>query len=54
MSTRRDFLESVAALTFEPTHLNFADTKSPTLATIFADFEDGGYDGWSLTGSCWT
>ena len=64
MPTRRDFLKTAAAVAVSP----YLPTKAAALSylaaqavapkvsassEVFADFESGDYDGWTLAGNCW-
>ena len=54
---RRDFLLSSTALALSPS-LSAGQEKPLASAAkgdlVFADFESGTYDGWTLEGNCWT
>jgi len=58
MQTRRGFLKTTAAVAASPylfqTQLQSAhgQQRSSTFE-MFADFESGAYDGWTLEGACW-
>lgn len=55
MPTRRDFLNSTAALAASPYLANqAAPQRSTPSSEVFADFESGTFDGWTLSGNCWT
>ncbi|MEP6754221.1 MAG: serine hydrolase domain-containing protein [Chthonomonadales bacterium] len=50
--TRRDFLKSAIAI---PALAYVQDPKPAANGdTAFADFESGTFDGWTLSGNCWT
>ncbi len=55
MPTRREFLKTTAALVASPLLLETVSTQQQAPASeVFADFESGTYDGWKLSGNCWT
>jgi CubicO group peptidase (beta-lactamase class C family) len=55
MQTRRDFLKSAAVLSASPLLLGAtAAQQTATKSEVFADFESGTYEGWTLNGNCWT
>ena len=54
---RRDFLLSTTGFALSPSALMAQEPPKPasdTRDSVFADFETGTYDGWTLTGNCWT
>ena len=52
---RRDFLLSTSSLLLAPKAILAQEQPKPASSDIvFADFESGTYDGWTLTGNCWT
>lgn len=52
---RRDFLLSTGGFALAPTIVRGQANSAPASSeTIFADFEGGNYEGWMLTGNCWT
>jgi CubicO group peptidase (beta-lactamase class C family) len=54
MQTRRDFLKSAAALSASPLIMGAVSAQQPaSTSEVFADFESGTYEGWTLTGNCW-
>ena len=59
MPTRRQFLTNTALTALAPELLVQAATaQTPAIPVtkedIFADFESGTFDGWTLSGNCWT
>lgn len=53
---RRDFLLSTSSLLAAPLPTLAQERTQPASASgdiVFANFESGTYDGWTLTGSCW-
>ena len=54
MQTRRGFLKTTAAIAASPCLLQtaFAQQRSSPFE-MFADFESGSYEGWTLEGACW-
>src|SRR5262249_29249549 len=52
MQTRREFVRSAIALPVSVSCLQ--DNKPASASEAFADFESGTYEGWTLTGNCWT
>lgn len=54
MPTRREFLKTTAAIAASPYLSAPAAAQQPSsLFDMFADFESGSYDGWTLEGDCW-
>ncbi len=62
MTTRRQFLTTTALTAIAPELLvQAATSQTPAIPAstvskdeIFADFESGTFDGWTLSGNCWT
>ncbi len=52
---RRDFLLSTTGLTLAPATVLGQEKTTPAANgdIVFADFERGTFDGWTLTGDCW-
>ena len=48
---RRELLLSTAGLVLAPSATLAQATPKDDI--VFADFEDGTYDGWTMTGNCW-
>jgi hypothetical protein len=55
MPTRRDFLTTTAVALSSPSLLGTARAhqRSAAAVEVFADFEAGNYEGWTLEGNCW-
>jgi hypothetical protein len=54
MPTRREFLKTTAAIAASPYLSASAAAQQPSSTfDMFADFESGSYDGWTLEGDCW-
>ncbi len=54
MPTRRDFLKTTAAIAATPFLPQSAGAQQPSASfEVFADFESGTWDGWTLEGTCW-
>ncbi len=53
---RRDFLLSATGLALSPATVLGQEKTTPAVNgdIVFADFESGTFDGWTLTGNCWT
>ena len=54
MLTRREFIQTSGASAASPFLLESAFAQQPAAASVvFANFESGTFDGWTLEGNCW-